>query len=56
MQIKAIHGKGNMSLIEAYLDSEGYEVVEAPKDTSDLGDGQEGESATTDKKRTGSRF
>jgi hypothetical protein len=45
-----------MSLIEAYLDSEGYEVVEAPKDTSDLGEAQ-GDSAIADKqKRTGSRF
>ncbi|KAH8711876.1 O-methyltransferase-domain-containing protein [Phaeosphaeriaceae sp. PMI808] len=50
-KIKAIHGKGNMSLIEVYLDRNGVAVTEAT-----LTDVQEANSVVSNQKHTGSRF
>ncbi|CAG5142223.1 uncharacterized protein ALTATR162_LOCUS1110 [Alternaria atra] len=61
LKIKAIHGKGNMSLIEAYLDTEG--AGEAPRSavaggsaTASSTDQLQEDPALASSKRTGSRM
>ncbi|KAJ4376391.1 hypothetical protein N0V83_001674 [Neocucurbitaria cava] len=61
-KIRAIHGKGNMSLIEAYLDTDGAPRTEGPEDDGVLVDKSASGQDQTDsviagqQKRTGTRM
>ncbi|CAO2658327.1 Nn.00g060500.m01.CDS01 [Neocucurbitaria sp. VM-36] len=61
-KIRAIHGKGNMSLIEAFLDADGAPRSEGPEDNGALddrpgaGQQQTGSVIAGQQKRTGTRL
>ncbi|KAI4680859.1 hypothetical protein J4E81_010043 [Alternaria sp. BMP 2799] len=61
LKIKAIHGRGNMSLIEAYLDAEGAPAAQESADvkssvTEDVAEQLQGEPTQESTKRTASRM
>ncbi|KAF1850335.1 O-methyltransferas-like protein [Cucurbitaria berberidis CBS 394.84] len=57
LKIRAIHGKGNMSLIEAYLDVDGARQTQGSvKDAAAAGEVQEESTVASQQKKTGTRL